>query len=167
MPLDRVRLLKLLQMTRSGSDGEALNAVRMANALLDREGESWEAVLGLLGEPDPFPAPPPPRDPSAEWRSSAFVDQAWETDSEPSFRPGEFLGVRIRWTLRHIPLSVRLLLFPLWFACHAVADVLEASRPGRRILLVLVAAGGTALMGMVWLVLAGLVVEAVGRLWWA
>lgn len=43
--LDKVRLAKLLAMTTSDTDPEALSAMRMANAMLMREGMTWEDVL--------------------------------------------------------------------------------------------------------------------------
>lgn len=45
MSLDRERLLKLLRLTESDADGEALNAVRMANRMLKSAGKSWDEVL--------------------------------------------------------------------------------------------------------------------------
>lgn len=39
------RLKKLLQMTRSDSDGEALNAIRLVNKHLDACATSWEQIL--------------------------------------------------------------------------------------------------------------------------
>lgn len=44
--MDRERLTKLLAMTTSDNDGEALNALRMANKLLAAEQLTWEEVLG-------------------------------------------------------------------------------------------------------------------------
>lgn len=43
--LDKVKLSKLLAMTTSDTDPEALSAIRMANALLTREGVTWAEVL--------------------------------------------------------------------------------------------------------------------------
>jgi hypothetical protein len=44
-PVDKVRLVKLLGMTSSEHDGEALNAMRMANDLVKAAGKTWEDVL--------------------------------------------------------------------------------------------------------------------------
>lgn len=49
--LDRARLTKLLAMTTSENDGEALNAMRMANKLLTAEKASWEEVLAAQPNP--------------------------------------------------------------------------------------------------------------------
>lgn len=43
--LDLSKLIKLMKMTTSASDGEALTALRMANAWLSRNSYDWEAVL--------------------------------------------------------------------------------------------------------------------------
>lgn len=43
--LDRAKLTKLLAMTTSDSDGEALNALRLANRMLTAEKLTWEEVL--------------------------------------------------------------------------------------------------------------------------
>lgn len=45
MSIDRARLAKLLAMTTSDNDGEALNAVRMANAMIRSADKTWDQVL--------------------------------------------------------------------------------------------------------------------------
>lgn len=47
--MDTTRLIKLLNLTTSPEDGEALSAVRFANALLAKEGKTWEQVLNSSG----------------------------------------------------------------------------------------------------------------------
>jgi hypothetical protein len=42
---DYKMFLKLLNLTTSQYDGEALNAIRMANAVLARTNQSWEDLL--------------------------------------------------------------------------------------------------------------------------
>jgi hypothetical protein len=44
--MNRDRLIKLLNMTTSENDGEALNAIRLANKELEKEKTTWKAVLG-------------------------------------------------------------------------------------------------------------------------
>ncbi len=57
------RLLKLLRMTASQHDGEALSAMRAANRLLASAGMDWEALLtGRVIE-----IPPRPRKPQDDW----------------------------------------------------------------------------------------------------
>jgi len=43
--VDRDKLVKLLAMTTSSSDGEALNAMRMANSLIKAAGKTWAEVF--------------------------------------------------------------------------------------------------------------------------
>lgn len=53
-------LIKLMGMTGSSSDNEALNAVRLANKWLGSKGHSWEDLLRgkVTVEADPFAAAP-------------------------------------------------------------------------------------------------------------
>jgi hypothetical protein len=44
-PVDKTKLAKLLAMTTSTHDGEALNAIRMANSMLVVAGLTWTDVL--------------------------------------------------------------------------------------------------------------------------
>lgn len=43
--IDFTRLINIMMRTTSDQDGEALNAMRMANAMLTRVGKNWEEVL--------------------------------------------------------------------------------------------------------------------------
>lgn len=63
--LDRQRLLKLMMMTQSDNDSEALIALRKANSMLKAEGMNWDNILGLQTQLDRLKAnrPPPPRPP--------------------------------------------------------------------------------------------------------
>lgn len=65
MPLDREKLTKLLAMTTSTNDHEALAALRLANAMLTREKLSWEQALAapertvtvtVSRQPEPYKA---------------------------------------------------------------------------------------------------------------
>ena len=86
MPLDqrdRDRLIKLLGMVGSSSDGEALNAARLADKLVKDRGETWATVLNGNGTAaaNPFagfqwhhyapPPPPPPSRGGERWRTVA------------------------------------------------------------------------------------------------
>jgi hypothetical protein len=46
--LDRERLAKILALTTSTHDGEALSAIRRANEIIKGEGLSWELVLAQI-----------------------------------------------------------------------------------------------------------------------
>jgi hypothetical protein len=59
MTLNRDQLIKLLNLTRSEYDAEALNAIRHADALLRKHGASWADLLALPQEPTKAPQPEP------------------------------------------------------------------------------------------------------------
>jgi hypothetical protein len=50
MTLNRDQLIKLLNLTRSEYDAEALNAIRRANALLRKQRATWADLLALPQE---------------------------------------------------------------------------------------------------------------------
>ena len=64
-------LIKLLKMTTSNSDGEALAAVRMANNLLKTAGWDWEKLINgkITIIEDPFSKTPEPKSnaPGSTW----------------------------------------------------------------------------------------------------
>lgn len=45
MQLDRSKLAKVLALTASDKEGEAINAMRLANKMLEQAGLTWGAVL--------------------------------------------------------------------------------------------------------------------------
>lgn len=49
MPLDRERLIKIMGLTTSSSDGEALSALRKANEIIAGEKLTWAEVLAPQG----------------------------------------------------------------------------------------------------------------------
>lgn len=57
MTLDRNRFIKLMMMTTSTNDGEALAAVRKANAMLKVEKLDWNAFIKAIPTPRPPPKP--------------------------------------------------------------------------------------------------------------
>lgn len=99
-------LIKLLKMTTSSVDGEALIAIRKANEQLAKFGGDWEALLRgkvtVIG--DPFagldqPAardmghagyarstPPPPPQPKAK-PFQAGPSQSWKASPQPAAKP--------------------------------------------------------------------------------
>lgn len=42
------KLIKFMMLTQSENDGEALNAMRMANKILKKENKTWVDVLGKI-----------------------------------------------------------------------------------------------------------------------
>jgi hypothetical protein len=59
--VDRDRLTKLMRMTESSADGEALNALRLANKMLREAGLHWGDVLGGSGTDRSHLVPPSKR----------------------------------------------------------------------------------------------------------
>lgn len=59
MTIDRSKLIKLMMMTQSSNDGEALAAVRKANALLKVSNLDWDSFIRSI--PVQRPKPPPSR----------------------------------------------------------------------------------------------------------
>lgn len=114
MELDKDRLAKLLNLTESEHDGEALSAIRKANDLLRQHGTSWPTALGLFepadGSPHAEPAPDRPvRSPSAEPRRP------------PEIRPGHLPARAYRNAFRREPMLPRLLGFPFWIVVELLA----------------------------------------------
>ena len=72
--IDLIKLIKLLMLSTSDSDGEALSAIRHANQLVKKSNLTWEDVIKKANykkkryiepaprRPDP-PPPPPPKPP--------------------------------------------------------------------------------------------------------
>lgn len=94
------RLLALLRMTESSTDNEALTAVRMANALLRREGWDWEKLLTakikIVG--DPFVgmrAPPKPKVAEPPRPTPGYAQPVRRSQSAPSPANNPSAGVGI------------------------------------------------------------------------
>lgn len=98
--MDRDRLTKLMMMTTSASDGEAVIALRKANAMLKESGINWQEIL--LGRqatmrgpvrPDPSPpprrSPPPPPPPSQRGKKKGVSSKAY--DDEPDLRDADMI----------------------------------------------------------------------------
>lgn len=88
--IDKERLIRLLRMTESDRDAEALVAIRKSNELLRAHRKSWSDVIDL---PEPA-VQDPPRPGPAEWRSD-----------------------RIRQAVRR-EFPITLAFFPLWIAAE-------------------------------------------------
>jgi hypothetical protein len=95
--IDRERLIRLLRMTESDRDAEALIAIRKTNAMLKANGASWSDVIDL---------PPPAQAASTDW---SHVSLAGYERSD---------GIR-RSVRREFPIT--LAFFPLWIAAELLA----------------------------------------------
>jgi hypothetical protein len=97
--IDRERLIRLLRMTESDRDAEALIAIRKTNAMLKANGASWSDVIDL-------PTPAEPRAASTDW---SYASLAGYERSD---------GIR-RSVRREFP--IMLAFFPLWIAAELMA----------------------------------------------
>lgn len=108
--IDLDRLIKLMMMTTSNHDGEALTAMRMANADLSAAKLNWEEVLrghGTRPQHQRRSAPRPPWETEVEWYTdAAVVEHLFEaafrnaSPNNPSFRA--FLeSLREWWDRKH------------------------------------------------------------------
>ena len=97
--IDRERLIRLLRMTESDRDAEALIAIRKSNQMLKANGMSWSDVIDL----------PPPVQPYASSTDWSEVSLAGYERSD---------GIR-RSIRREFPIT--LAFFPLWIAAELLA----------------------------------------------
>ena len=155
---DRERLVKLLGMTHSASDGEALAAIRKCNELLRQHKLSWNDVVAqdrssrpqrtLREDPNPFTRAAG----TARASSSRAFDASIRREKylEKVRRSEKSVALQVR--IDRVPVLLRLAFFPLWAAAAMLAKVVipEVSTPLRAFKL----AGTT------------LVVVACGATWW-
>ena len=97
--MDRERLIRLLRMTESDRDAEALIAIRKSNQMLKQNGMSWSDVIDL---------PPPAEAP--------FVSSDWSEVSLAGYERSDGIRRSIR---REFPIT--LAFFPLWIAAELMA----------------------------------------------
>jgi hypothetical protein len=109
--LDKDRLAKLLSMTGSDHDAEALAAMRKANELLRLNKKSWAEVLS---------DPPPAVAPRAE--VPRYTQRAAPVPTGPPPPPPGHQSLRdYRDALRREPFLPRLLGFPFWLLIEILA----------------------------------------------
>ena len=158
--MERERFVKLLGMTSSSSDGEALAAIRKCNDMLTQHKLSWHDVVQPLGpgqerSQTSMPAeagrtdgasrksarPSPSRAFEASIRREKYLEQTWRNEK----------AAAVRVYIRNVPLLLRLLLFPLWATAAMVAGIVipEASTAVRAMKLFAVALV-TAVCSVVW-----------------
>ena len=79
-------LIKLMKMTTSATDGEALAAIRFANQLLSKLGGDWEDLLrGKLATIDPFASLPEP--PKAAPKTTTSSYSGGFSAAKPAYQP--------------------------------------------------------------------------------
>jgi len=99
LSIDRERLVRLLRVTESDQDAEALIAIRKSNELLRAHGKSWADVIDL---------------PQLASESPASTD--WSYVSLPGYERSDKIRGSIR---REFPIT--LAFFPLWIAAELLA----------------------------------------------
>jgi hypothetical protein len=127
---ERERLVKLLGLTRSSNDGEALAALRKCNDVLTQHHLSWADVVAgrcarqvdtdLLDDIGRVVNAHRRNDPPSP--SRAFAESIRrEAYFEQTRRRQRVMARRFR--IRKIPLLLRLLFFPLWATAEVLAGV--------------------------------------------
>ena len=119
-PLDRDRLVKLLNLTASPHDGEALAAVRRSNEMLQQAGRSWSDLFGAPSatvSAEKEGAADSPDEPQPEWPDTS--ESAAATEGVMQSREAGTRAARQR--IRSVPIAVRWALFPLWWSAEAYA----------------------------------------------
>ena len=69
---EKEKLVKLLNLTTSDSDGEALNAIRAANRILKKYDLTFGDVIALPNAQEPAPYEPTPWNPSVNQYGPGF-----------------------------------------------------------------------------------------------
>ena len=169
MTLNRDQLTKLLNLTGSEYDAEALNAIRRANALLRKHRATWADLLARPQEPAEAQQPEPmqqseptqtqqrprPRD------SDAFkVKSVWN----PKVRHAEWHGYRVTSATKQVqfsrigslPPSLSVLFFPITVYIWLYEGAAHTRRRWLKPVAILVPifGGGTAALIWVFLLLA-------------
>jgi hypothetical protein len=103
--IDRTRLAKLLNVTDSAHDAEALAAIRKANQILRGQAMTWSDVLGAPGSTASDAEATPPRLPPGHQRAAQYRD-----------------------AFRREALVPRLLAFPFWLFVELLA-LIAPERP--------------------------------------
>jgi hypothetical protein len=172
MTLDRDLLIKLLNLTGSENDAEALNAIRRSNALLRRHQAPWSDLLALPQEPAQVRQHGPAKARQQRPRprptgSHAFREEPiWERKVRPGARQtyratnaanqGQFSHIRSEST------TLRVLFFPITVFDWLYVGVVYTKRawPKSVAMIVPILGGGAA--AMIWAFMLLGVVQLIG-----
>jgi hypothetical protein len=126
--LDRSRFIRILKLTDSPNDSEALSAVRRANALLHAAGLSWDRLVVLPPAADTEPQATEDREDPLWADASMFL--SGDLPSAPMMPLGKRNAYeQVHARLRSAALRLRLALLPAWTAAVAfVAGCIDKSR---------------------------------------
>jgi hypothetical protein len=147
MPLDRDQLIKLLNLTRSEYDAEALSAIRHADALLRKHQATWADLLALPQESSKARQPQPTQARQQRPRGSdAFKAKHGyrATNSTTQVQFG-----RIGWLLP----SLRILFFPSLVYVWLYERVVLTRRRRLKPVAMLVPIFGGAMAALIWVFL--------------
>ena len=116
MPIfDRSRFLRILNLTESPNDFEALNAVRRANAMLHGAGLSWEKLIVVPPPPDAESKPAEEREEDRLW-ADAWIFSPANWPSDPMVPLGKRNAKQAHARLRSAVSWLRLAFFRAWTA---------------------------------------------------
>jgi hypothetical protein len=166
MRLDRAQLIKLLNLTGSDYDAEALGAIRRSNALLRRHRTTWAELLAPSQDPVQTPHP----------RSAQTRPQ------RPQSGPRGFHGFRerpsweyhVRYAQRHehwtpydtrqdwLGYSLRVLFFPVTVFVWLYKAVVRTRRRWLKPVAMLVPVFGAGMAAMIWLVMLLSLAQLIG-----
>ena len=129
---ERERFVKLLRLTHSSNDGEALAALRKCNDMLKQQRLSWDDIVaggdsgGRCGEADRGVTVRPRTDrasPSRTFEAALRREKLFEQTRR------EDKAMALRFHIRKVPLLLRLLFFPIWATAEMLAGMVvpEAS----------------------------------------
>ncbi|MBL6613784.1 MAG: DUF2786 domain-containing protein [Reyranella sp.] len=117
---ERERLVKLLSLTNSSNDGEALAALRKCNDMLKQHRLNWDDIV--VGEADRVVKTRTrnnPASPSRTFEASLRRERLFEQARR------EQQAMALRFYIRKVPMPLRLLFFPLWATAEILAGVVE------------------------------------------
>ena len=153
MPLNRDQLIKLLNLTRSEYDAEALNAIRRANALLRKHRATWADLLALPQESAKARQPEPTQARQQTPRGSDAFKAKHEYRATNSTTQVQFS--RIGW----LPRSLTILFFPSVLYVWLYERVVLTKRRRLKPVAMLVPIFGGATAALIWVFLLLAVVE--------
>jgi hypothetical protein len=167
MTLNRAQLIKLLNLTGSEYDAEALNAIRRSNALLRKHRTTWADLLALPQEPAKARQPGPAQARQRPRGSDAFGNKPmWE----PKARYGQWHGYRATNATKQVQFSrigslspsLSVLFFPVAVYVWLYEGVVLTRRWRLKPIAMLVPIFGGATAALIWVLMLSAVARLMG-----
>jgi hypothetical protein len=166
MKLDRKQLIKLLNLTGSDYDAEALGAIRRSNALLRRHQMTWAELLAPSHDPLQTPQPRSPQARPQRHKSSPMGSHGsrgkpmWEyhTRYTQQHRHWTAYESRQEWLSR----SLGVFFFPVTVFTWLYKSVVRTRRRWLKPVAMLVPVFGAGIAAMIWLVMLLSVAQLIG-----